>query len=275
MQLSEQIRPWDTLTCCWDVKQPTNQPTNNHLSCGLADRWGTTVDFTTNFLHSSRFLAFRHMMFHWRPVHSLMLSSHRFLCLPVRLPPYTVPCRMVLASPDDRVTCPYHFSLRLFTKVRSSYGSMGFPVLVFTSSLVMWSLCEIPRSLWKHLISNACILLSTSAVMVLVSHAYKNVHMARERISLMLEVMAMLPWSQESTITILCTFAAPTSRLTPICTWIQMSWESNKHEELRRSYLVLFSSPILCKAWKENTAGMGHSERAIVARWLLTVPATC
>ena len=23
--LSEQIRPWDTLTCCWDVKQPTNQ----------------------------------------------------------------------------------------------------------------------------------------------------------------------------------------------------------------------------------------------------------
>ena len=25
MQLSEQIRPWDTLTCCWDVKQPTNE----------------------------------------------------------------------------------------------------------------------------------------------------------------------------------------------------------------------------------------------------------
>ena len=25
-KLSEQIRPWDTLACCWDVKQPTNKP---------------------------------------------------------------------------------------------------------------------------------------------------------------------------------------------------------------------------------------------------------
>ena len=24
VKLSEQIRPWDTLACCWDVKQPTN-----------------------------------------------------------------------------------------------------------------------------------------------------------------------------------------------------------------------------------------------------------
>ena len=28
VKLSEQIRPWDTLACCWDVKQPTNQQTN-------------------------------------------------------------------------------------------------------------------------------------------------------------------------------------------------------------------------------------------------------
>ena len=165
---------------------------SSYLSRSLADRWGTTVDFTTSFLHSSRFSAFRSAMFHWRPVHSLMLSSHRFLCLPLRLPPWTVPCGIVLASPDDRVTCPYHFSLRLFTVVkRSSYGPMAFPILAFTSSLVMWSLYEIPRSLRKHLISNACILLSMSAVMVHVSHAYKNMDMARERISLILELMAM------------------------------------------------------------------------------------
>ena len=25
VNLSEQIRPWDTLACCWDVKQPTNK----------------------------------------------------------------------------------------------------------------------------------------------------------------------------------------------------------------------------------------------------------
>ena len=54
----------------------------SYLSRSLADRWGTTVDFTTSFLHSSRFSAFRSIIFHSRPVHSLMLSSHRFLCLP-------------------------------------------------------------------------------------------------------------------------------------------------------------------------------------------------
>ena len=112
----------------------------SYLSRSLADRWGTTVDFTTRFLHSLRFSAFRSMMFHSRPVHSLMLPSHRFLCLPLRLPPWTVPCRIVLASPDDRVTCPYHFSLRLFTVVkRSSYGLMAFPILV---SFPHW-LCDL------------------------------------------------------------------------------------------------------------------------------------
>ena len=126
------------------------------------------------------------MIFHARPVHSLMLSSHRFLCLPLRLPLWTVPCRIVLANLDDRVTCPYHFTLRLFffTEVRrSSYGPMAFPILAFTSSLVMWSLYEIPRSLRKDLISSACILLPMSAVMAHVSHSYKN-DMAREPICL-------------------------------------------------------------------------------------------
>ena len=47
----------------------------------------------------------------------------------------------VLASPGDCATCPYHFSLRLFTEVRrSSYGPMAFPIQVimhvyFTLSL--------------------------------------------------------------------------------------------------------------------------------------------
>ena len=27
----EQIRPWDTLACCWNVKQPTNKQTNTDL----------------------------------------------------------------------------------------------------------------------------------------------------------------------------------------------------------------------------------------------------
>ena len=78
--------------------------------------FGTTVGFTYSFLHSSRFSAFRSMIFHSRPVHSLMLSSHRFLYLLLRLTPWTVPCRIVLASPDDCVTCPYHFSLPISLK---------------------------------------------------------------------------------------------------------------------------------------------------------------
>ena len=35
VKLSEQIRPWDTLPCCWDVKQPTNN--NHHLSLCVGD----------------------------------------------------------------------------------------------------------------------------------------------------------------------------------------------------------------------------------------------
>ena len=54
-----------------------------------------------------------------QPVHFLMLSSHLFLCLPCLLPPFTVPRKMVLAWPDERETCPYHFSLCLFTMVGS------------------------------------------------------------------------------------------------------------------------------------------------------------
>ena len=83
------------------------------LSRSLYHRWATTVDSIIIFLHSLRFSAFSSMLFHSRPVHSMMLSSHRFLCLPLRLL-CTVPCRIVSASLDDLVTGLYHFSLRLF-----------------------------------------------------------------------------------------------------------------------------------------------------------------
>ena len=39
-------------------------------------------------------------------------------------PPFTVPGKRVLAKPDERETCLYHFSLRLFTVVRSSCGPL-------------------------------------------------------------------------------------------------------------------------------------------------------
>ena len=49
-----------------------------------------------------------------RPVHSLLLSSHLFLCPPCLLPPVTVPCKMLLARPDELETWPYHCSLSLY-----------------------------------------------------------------------------------------------------------------------------------------------------------------
>ena len=99
--------------------------------------------------------------------HSLTLSSNLFFCLPCFLPPFTVPCKMVLARPDEQDTCLYHCSLHLFTMVRrSSCGLIISWILARTSSLVTWSLHEMCSILLKHLISMACILLWSSAVRV-------------------------------------------------------------------------------------------------------------
>ena len=94
-----------------------------HQSLDLRGRWGTTDDFTTSFLHSS-VLTCPLGLGKPRPFHSLMLSSHLFLfALPSS--PFHVPCKMVLARPDVRETCPYHFSLCLFPMVRSSCGQIA------------------------------------------------------------------------------------------------------------------------------------------------------
>ena len=91
-----------------------------HLPLNREGRWGTADDFTTSSLHFSLFSTALWDLANSRPVHSLMLSSHLFLCLPCLLPPFTVPCKMVLAGPDERETCPFPFSLRLFPMVRKS-----------------------------------------------------------------------------------------------------------------------------------------------------------
>ena len=80
----------------------------------------------------------------WRtPGLALMLSSHLFLCPPCLLPPFTVACKIVFGRPDERETCPYYFSLRLFTMVRmSSCGPIACWIFARNSSLVTWSLYE-------------------------------------------------------------------------------------------------------------------------------------
>ena len=102
-----------------------------------------------------------------RPVHFLMLSSHLFLCLSCLLLPSTVPCKMVLIRSDERETCPYHFSLRLFTMVvRSSCGPIAGWIVARTSSLVTWSFYEMRCAM-------TCISLCCSAVKVHDSQEYR------------------------------------------------------------------------------------------------------
>ena len=116
---------------------------HHHQSLNCKGWWGTTDDFATSFLHFSLFSTALLDLPDSRPVQSLMLSSHLFLCPPCLHPPFTVPCKMVLARPDERETWPYHCSLRLFTIVRRySCGPIACWILARTSSLVTWSLYE-------------------------------------------------------------------------------------------------------------------------------------
>ena len=104
-----------------------------------ARRLGTTDEFTTSLLHFSLFSTALWDLTNSRPVHSLMLSLHLLFSLPRLFPPFTVPCKMASAIPDEREKCPYHFSLRLFMMVRrSSCGPIACWILAQTSSLVTW-----------------------------------------------------------------------------------------------------------------------------------------
>ena len=83
------------------------------------DRWGAT-DVAALSLHFILFSASLTAWQNFNPVHSAMLFSQRFFCRPLLLPPCTVPCKIVLASPGDLDTCPNHFNLRFLTVVKIS-----------------------------------------------------------------------------------------------------------------------------------------------------------
>ena len=121
-----------------------------------------------------------------------MLSSHLFLCLACLLPPFTVPCKIVLARPTEREACQHHFSLCVFTVVgKSSCGPIACWILAQASFLVMWYLYEMCSILWKHLISMTCILLCSSTVRVHDSHVYRKMDMTWDHISRILELKEM------------------------------------------------------------------------------------
>ena len=107
----------------------------------LEGRRGTTDEFATIPFHLDLFSAALVELAKSIPVHSLILSSHLFFCLPLFLFPFTVPCRIVFAKPEDLETWPNHLSFRFLTRVRSSsYSPMAAWIFLRTSSLVTWSL---------------------------------------------------------------------------------------------------------------------------------------
>ena len=114
----------------------------------LGGRRGTTDEFATIPFHLDLFSAALVELTKSNPVHSLILSSHLFFCLPLFLFPFTVPCRIVFAKPEDLETWPNHLSFRFLTRVRSSsYSQMAAWIFLRTSSLVTWSLYEMFNSL--------------------------------------------------------------------------------------------------------------------------------
>ena len=129
-------------------------------------------------------------MFHSRPVHSLILSSHHFLCLLLHLPPCTVPCSTVLASQENRVTCHYHLSLRFgFLLPKSGLHTAQWHFQVWFS-LPCWlcNLCTRYQGVCGSIspplpVSFQCLLLRSMFDMYMDT--------TREHISLVLELIAM------------------------------------------------------------------------------------
>ena len=111
----------------------------------LEGRRGTTDKFATIPFHLDLFSAALVELAKSIPVHSLILSSLLFFCLPRFLFPFTVPCRIVFAKPVDFET--NHLSFRFLTRVRSSsYSPMAAWIFLRTSSLVTWSLYKMFNS---------------------------------------------------------------------------------------------------------------------------------
>ena len=109
----------------------------------LEGRRDTTDEFATIPFHFVLFSAALVELTKSIPVHSLILSSHLFFCLPLFLFPFTVPCWIIFANREDLETWPNYLSFRFLTRVRSSsYSPMTAWIFLRTSSLVTWSMLK-------------------------------------------------------------------------------------------------------------------------------------
>ena len=95
--------------------------------CHLGLRWilslkgdgllGTTDEFATISFYLILFSAALVELTNSIPVHSLILSSHLLICLPLQIP-FIVPCRIVFAKPNLEMW-PNPLSFSFLTRVRS------------------------------------------------------------------------------------------------------------------------------------------------------------
>ena len=87
----------------------TISSSHHHLSPNR-ESWGITDDFTTSFFH---FSLFSHCFLGLGELQACpfpdVVFPPLFLSAFSPTPFFTVPCEMVLARPDERVTCPHHF----------------------------------------------------------------------------------------------------------------------------------------------------------------------
>ena len=90
----------------------------------LKGRRGTIDEFATIPFHLDLFSTTLVELAKPIPVHSLILSSHLSFCLSLFVFPFTVPCRIVFAKPEDIETWPNHLSFRFLTRVRFSNGCL-------------------------------------------------------------------------------------------------------------------------------------------------------
>ena len=124
----------------WDIEYRKGRLSLISQYLNPGSRRGTTDDVATIPFHPSLSSAALRESSNPIPVHSLMLSSHLFFCLPLLRVPFTVPCRIVFAMPEELEMWPYHLSFRFFTMVRrSSCTPVAFWILLRTSSFVTWS----------------------------------------------------------------------------------------------------------------------------------------
>ena len=92
-------------------------------SLNLGGRPGTTDDMATILFHTSLSSAALRESPNPISVHSLMFSR-LFFCLPLILVPFTDPCIIVFAMPEDLEMWPYHLSFRFFSMVRGDHHAL-------------------------------------------------------------------------------------------------------------------------------------------------------